>query len=69
MLAGSLSAWGPLAAGAIYDATGTYRPAWMLSAGFNVLAFFLLLACRPPGLARAPSLVAAARNGDATATS
>jgi MFS family permease len=54
MLAGSTSAWGPLAAGAVYDATGTYRPAWILSAVFNVLAFFLLLACRPPRLARVP---------------
>ena len=48
MLAGSLSAWGPLAAGAIYDATGTYRPAWILSAVCNALAFVLLLFCRPP---------------------
>jgi len=48
MLAGVTSAWGPLAAGAVYDATGTYRPAWILSAVFNVVAFVVLLACRPP---------------------
>ncbi|HEU5195869.1 MAG TPA: MFS transporter [Methylomirabilota bacterium] len=48
MLAGATSAWGPLAAGAVYDATGTYRPAWLLSALCNVVAFALLLACRPP---------------------
>ncbi|HTO10130.1 MAG TPA: MFS transporter [Candidatus Binatia bacterium] len=49
MVAGSTSAWGPLAAGAVYDATGTYRPAWLLSAACNVVAFMLVLACRPPG--------------------
>jgi MFS family permease len=52
MLAGSTSAWGPLVAGAIYDAAGTYRPAWLLSAVFNVVAFALLILCRPPATAR-----------------
>ena len=47
-LAGSLAAWGTLAAGAIYDATGSYRPTFALSALFNIIAFALLLACRPP---------------------
>ena len=49
MLAGSIAAWGPVAAGAIYDATGTYRPAWLLAAACNAVAFMLLLFCRPPG--------------------
>ena len=47
MLAGSISAWGPLAAGAAYDATGSYHRAFVLSAGCNVVAFGLMLACRP----------------------
>jgi MFS family permease len=47
MLAGSISAWGPLAAGAVYDATGTYHRAFVLSAGCNVVAVGLMLACRP----------------------
>jgi MFS family permease len=48
MVAGSMGAWGPLAAGAIYDAIGDYRPAFRLAAACNVLAVFLLAACRPP---------------------
>jgi MFS family permease len=48
MLAGSLAAWGPLGAGALHDATGSYRTAFLLSAGFNVLAAALLATCRPP---------------------
>jgi MFS family permease len=54
MLAGSMAAWGPLAAGAIYDATGSYRPAFLLAAGFNLLAAALLAACRPPRLRYTP---------------
>jgi OFA family oxalate/formate antiporter-like MFS transporter len=53
MLAGSTAAWGPLAAGAIYDATGSYASAFGLAAGFNVLAAVLLAACRPPRIAAA----------------
>jgi MFS family permease len=52
-LAGSMAAWGTLGAGAIYDATGSYRPAWLLSALFNVLAVMLLMLCRPPDRRRA----------------
>jgi MFS family permease len=52
MLAGTTSAAGPLAAGAIYDATGTYRPAWLMSALCNLVGFVLVLACRPPARAR-----------------
>lgn len=48
MLAGSMAAWGPLAAGAIYDATGGYDLAWTLAAGLNVVAIALLTLCRPP---------------------
>jgi MFS transporter, OFA family, oxalate/formate antiporter len=53
MLAGSMGAWGPLAAGAIHDATGDYRPAFLLAAGCNVVAVLVLAACRPP---RGPSV-------------
>jgi MFS family permease len=54
MLAGSMAAWGPLAAGALYDATGTYRTAFLLAAAFNLLAAALLAACRPPRLRYTP---------------
>jgi MFS family permease len=53
-LAGSLAAWGTLGAGAIYDAAGSYRPAFVLAAAFNVLALALLSACRPPALRYTP---------------
>jgi MFS family permease len=44
MLAGSMAAWGPLGAGAVHDATGSYRAAFVISAGFNLLAAVLLAA-------------------------
>jgi MFS family permease len=47
MLAGSMAAWGPLGAGVLHDATGTYRTAFLLAAAFNLLAVTLLAACRP----------------------
>jgi MFS family permease len=47
-LAGSMAAWGPLAAGFIYDRTGEYQLAWWLSAGFNAVAFGLLALARAP---------------------
>jgi len=47
-LAGSMAAWGPLAAGFIYDRAGDYQLAWWLSAGFNALALVLLAFARPP---------------------
>jgi len=47
-LAGCMAAWGPLLAGATYDATGSYRVAFLISAGLNVVAVGLLTACRPP---------------------
>jgi len=51
MLAGSVAAWGTLGAGAIYDATGSYRTAFVLSAVLNIVALVLLMACRPPARA------------------
>ena len=53
-VAGSMAAWGPLAAGAIYDATGRYTWAFLLSAGFNALALALLALARPPRVQTAP---------------
>ncbi|MFZ1061105.1 MAG: MFS transporter, partial [Candidatus Rokuibacteriota bacterium] len=50
-LAGSMAAWGPLVAGAIYDATGAYTRAFLLSAVSNGVALVLLAFARPP---RAP---------------
>jgi MFS family permease len=47
-LAGSMAAWGPLAAGFIYDRAGSYQLAWWLGAGFNALALLLLGFARPP---------------------
>lgn len=47
-LAGSMGGWGPLLAGAIYDATGSYGPAFVLAAALNVCGLALLLPCRPP---------------------
>ena len=47
-LAGSMAAWGPLAAAFIYDRTGSYGPAWVGSAALNLLALGLLAWARPP---------------------
>jgi MFS family permease len=47
-VAGSSGAWGPLAAGAIYDARGSYALAFQLSAAFNVVAMGLMLLAHPP---------------------
>ena len=47
-LAGSLAGVGPVAAGAIYDATGSYTRAFLLSAGFNGAALLLLALAHPP---------------------
>jgi MFS family permease len=55
-LAGSMAAWGPLAAGFIYDRAGDYQLAWWLSAGFNVLALALLPFARPPAPGGTPPL-------------
>lgn len=45
---GSTAGIGPIAAGAVYDRTGGYGLAFVVSAALNVLAFGLLLLCRPP---------------------
>ena len=47
-VAGATSALGPLAAGWIFDRSGTYEPALWMSAGCNVLALVLLAFTRPP---------------------
>lgn len=47
-LAGSMGGWGPLIAGAVYDATASYAPAFALAAALNVAAMALLMLCRPP---------------------
>jgi len=47
-LAGSMAAWGPLAAGLIYDRAGDYQLAWWLCAAFSALALVLLAFARPP---------------------
>ncbi len=49
-MAGSMAGWGPLIAGALYDATGGYDLTWRLAAGMNVLAVALLGLSRPPRL-------------------
>jgi MFS family permease len=46
--AGSLAAVGPILAGAIHDARGTYGPAFALGALLNVTALGLVLGVRPP---------------------
>jgi MFS transporter, OFA family, oxalate/formate antiporter len=48
MSAGSMAAWGPLAAGAIYDAYGSYSPAFQLSAGCNLVAALVIWMTRMP---------------------
>jgi MFS family permease len=54
MLSGSMGAWGPLVAGALYDATGSYHRAFVLAAVLNLVAIGLLAACRPPRLRYTP---------------
>jgi MFS family permease len=56
-LAGCMAAWGPLLAGASYDASGGYGPAFLLSAALNLIAVGLLARCRPP---RRPGVAASA---------
>jgi MFS family permease len=48
MLAGSMAAWGPLVAGAVHDATGSYVPAFQLAAVANVVASAILFVTRSP---------------------
>jgi MFS family permease len=48
-IAGCLSGLGPIAAGALYDATGTYRMAFAASAALNAGALLLTAFCTNPG--------------------
>jgi MFS family permease len=48
MSAGSMAAWGPVAAGAIYDAYGSYAPAFELSAACNLIAAVVVAMTRMP---------------------
>lgn len=48
-IAGSASAVGPMAAGLVHDATGSYALAFAGSAAVNLLALALGAGCRPPG--------------------
>jgi MFS family permease len=47
-VAGAATALGPVGAGAIYDATGSYALAFVLSAAFNVAALVALLLAKRP---------------------
>jgi MFS family permease len=55
-IAGSLSGIGPVAAGAIRDATGSYAAAFIGAALLNVVALLLALTSRPPAPRRAHHL-------------
>lgn len=48
MLAGSMAAWGPIIAGAAYDATGSYVSAFYLAAFANILGAVLLTVAPAP---------------------
>jgi len=52
-LSGSLAAVGPFVAGAMFDATGSYRTAFLLSALCNLAALALVGVLRPPHSSRA----------------
>jgi MFS family permease len=54
-VSGSMAAWGPLAAGVVYDTTGAYTLAFLAAAGLNVLALALVVVARPPRHAPPPS--------------
>ncbi|MBI2303989.1 MAG: MFS transporter [Chloroflexi bacterium] len=49
------TAGGPLLAGYIYDATGSYRLAFLIFAAITALGIILVMATRQPKLARAPA--------------
>ena len=50
-VAGSTAAFGPFIAGYIYDATGSYGSAFLLSAGLNLVGIFLLFFLKKPTVA------------------
>jgi MFS family permease len=66
-LAGSMAAWGPFAAGWIYDRSGDYRLAWWLGAGFNALALGLLAFTRAPSPSEERESAVASSTGRAIA--
>src|SRR5260370_75579 len=47
-LAGAMAGWGPLIAGALHDATGSYGIMWVVCTVFNLLAVALLALSRAP---------------------
>jgi MFS family permease len=47
-IAGSMAAWGPLAAGALHDGTGSYAVSFVLGAVCNGVALLGLAVARPP---------------------
>lgn len=49
-LAGSATALGPVAAGWLHDAVGSYTPAFVVAVALNVVAAVVLGFSRPPGL-------------------
>ncbi len=51
-LAGCLGGLGPFIAGAVYDTTGSYTPAWVLGAVLNAVGCVVLVLCPTPRAAR-----------------
>jgi MFS transporter, OFA family, oxalate/formate antiporter len=47
-LAGLVAAWGPLVAGIVYDATGSYGPIFHCAAAANIIAAILIALARGP---------------------
>jgi MFS family permease len=68
-LAGSLAAVGPFVAGAIYDATGSYRTAFVLSGLANLLSLGFVALLREPRRAAAAAPAPVTAPGDAEAES
>ncbi len=58
--AGAMAAVGPFVAGAMYDATGSYRAAFVLSAVSNAVALGLVATLRPPKVPRPAPVPSAA---------
>ena len=48
MAAGSMAACGPVVAGAVFDATGSYAPAFLLAAASNLISALVLATLRMP---------------------
>jgi MFS family permease len=56
--AGAMAAVGPIAAGAVHDACGTYAPAFAVGTLLNLAAVGFLLALKPPGVPAARAMTA-----------